>query len=77
MKHNKIPKYSTKVICTDGSTVEINFPYEKSAVFLNNDFKNNPFFLSSFLMNDSRGSAQKTKQKSLQFDFYSLMNKKG
>ena len=49
MKHNKIPSYSTKIVCSDGSTVEVNFPYEKSNIFLNNDFKNNPAFISPLL----------------------------
>ena len=76
MKHNKIPSYSTKIVCSDGSTVEVNFPYEKSNIFLNNDFKNNPAFISPLLSKYSRGYSQKIKQKSLQFDFYSLMDKK-
>jgi len=76
MKYNKIPSYLTKVVCTDGSTINVDFPYEKSNIFLNNDFNNNPFYISPLLVKDNRGSNQKTKQKSLQFDFYSLMNKK-
>jgi hypothetical protein len=76
MKHNKIPSYLTKVVCTDGSTFNIDFPYEKNDIFLTNDLKNNTAYLSPLLNNDSRGTVQKSKQKSLQFDFYSLMDKK-
>jgi len=76
MKHNKISSYLTKVVCSDGSTVDINFPYVKNDIFLTTDLKNNIAYLSPLLNKDTRGSSSKVKQKSLQFDFYSLMNKK-
>jgi hypothetical protein len=76
MKHNKIPAYSTRVVCTDGSSIHIDFPYQKNDIFLTNDLKNNTHYLSPLLNNDSRGTVQKAKQKALQFDFYSLMGKK-
>ncbi len=59
MKYNKIPSYLTKVVCTDGSTINVDFPYEKSNIFLNNDFNNNPFFISPLLVKDNRGSIKK------------------
>jgi len=76
MKLKKIPSYFTKVVCTDGSTLNIEFPYVKNNIFLTNDLKNNTAYLSPLLNNDNRGTVQKSKQKSLQFDFYSLVNKK-
>ena len=76
MKHNKIPSYLTKVVCSDGSTVDINFTYVKNDIFLTTNLKNNIAYLSPLLNKDTRGSSSKVKQKSLQFDFYSLMNKK-
>lgn len=75
MKNTRIPSYISKIICTDGSTVKIKFPFNKSDIFLTNDLKNNSLFFSPNLINNSRTSTQKVKQKSLQFDFYSLMNK--
>jgi len=76
MKHKKTPSYLTQIVCTDGSTFSIEFPYQKKNIFLTNDLKNNTMYLSPLLNNDNRGTVQKAKQKALQFDFYSLMNKK-
>jgi len=73
MKNSKrIPTHNTRVVCTDGSTINIDFPFSKNDIFLMNDLKNNPhYFAPSQLINVR--DLSKTKQKSLQFDFFTLL----
>ena len=73
--NKKIFKYKTNVVCTDGSTINIDFPYQKNDIYLTMDLKNNPFYLSSF--NENIDTTRKLKQKGYEFDFYKLIQKKG
>ena len=76
MKNSKkSPMYSTRVICTDGSTVQIDFPFDKNDIFLMNDLKNNPLYVTPLKDKGLRDS-HKTKQKSLRFDFFTLLKDK-
>ena len=47
MKYNQSPpSFKTRVISTDGSSISIEFPYPKKELFLMNDLKNIPLYLS-------------------------------
>ena len=77
MKNTKrIPRYATRIVCTDGSTFNIDYPFSKNDVFLVTDLNNNPTYLSPFKQSDLQDSRFKTKQKSLQFDFMKLLTHK-
>jgi len=77
MKNTKrIPRYATRVVCTNGSTFKLDYPFSKNDVYLVNDLNNNPTYVSPFKQNDSQDSRFKTKQKSLQFDFMKLLTNK-
>ena len=69
MKH---PLYITKTICTDGSTLNIGFPYGKSVIPLTTDLLNNSTYFSPKEL-IPKDSTQKVKKKTLQFDFYKLV----
>ena len=70
------PKYTSRIVCTDGSTFNINYPFAKNDVFLVTDLKNNPMYLSPLKKEDKLDTRFKAKQKSLQFDFMALLDKK-
>jgi hypothetical protein len=69
-------KQKTRIVCDDGSTFFIGFPYEKRNIYLTVDLTNNSSYLSPKKFQKDRPKLQKAKQKALQFDFYSLLNKK-
>lgn len=76
MKYTKsTPEYSTQVICTNGSTLTLDYLFQKNDVFLITDFNNNPNYNSPKKKLDKVDSRVKTKQKSLQFDFMKLVKK--
>jgi len=77
MKNSKYaPKNRARIVCTDGSTFNINYPFVKNDVFLVTDLKNSPMYLSPFKSEDKLDIRFKAKQKSLQFDFMALLDKK-
>ena len=69
------PEYSTQVICTDGSSLKMDYLFAKNDVFLITDLKNNPLYISPYKTNLKQESRVKVKQKSLQFDFMKLVKK--
>lgn len=74
----KIPTYKTQAICSDGSVINVSFPYSKKRLFLTNDLKNNSHYLSplrveSFSKNDKM---QKLGKNKFGFQFFSLIDKK-
>jgi|TARA_B110000971_G_scaffold118732_1_gene121604 hypothetical protein len=76
MQANKKPLgYSTRIVCTDGSTLSVQFPYSKRDIFLTNDLNNNIAFYSPLVFNESIDTLNKKQKSSFQFDFYSLMDK--
>lgn len=76
MKKSKIPYYpSTTIICTDGSTLEVNFPYLKNDFYINPDIKSNPIWLPTTTDIELDGLANKSsKFKNYEFDFESLVS---
>lgn len=72
--NKKIFKNKTNVVCTDGSTIQIDFPYKKNDIYLTTDLKNNTSYLSPF--NENSETNQRFKQKGYEFDFYDLIQKK-
>jgi hypothetical protein len=76
MKNSKrSPMHATRVVCTDGSTINIDFPFNKNDIFLMNDLKNNPLYLTP-LKDTGLRDLHKAKQKSLRFDFFTLLKDK-
>ena len=60
MKYNQSPpSFKTRVISTDGSSISIEFPYPKKELFLMNDLKNIPLYLSQ-KKKDSDSKKRKT-----------------
>lgn len=77
MKHIKrTPEYSTQVVCTDGSTLTLDYLFAKNDVFLINDLNNNSIYLSPYKGKEKIESRSKIKQKSLRFDFMQLVKGK-
>tara|TARA_B110001450_G_scaffold255466_1_gene283080 strand:- start:65 stop:307 length:243 start_codon:yes stop_codon:yes gene_type:complete len=75
-KFKYAPRYMARVVGTDGSTFNINYPFVKNDVFLITDIRNNPIYLSPFKSEEKLDTRFKAKQKSLQFDFMALLDKK-
>jgi len=70
MKYNQTsPSFKTKTISTDGSSISIEFPYPKKELFLMNDLKNMPLYLSP----KKKEIDREFTKKSVSFDFYSLI----
>jgi hypothetical protein len=67
--------YCTEVVYTDGSTVNIKFPYKRKNVFLINDFFTNPLYQSP-LNKVEKKNKFKEKNKHLNFNFNSLIENK-
>ena len=78
MKRSKIPYYpSTTIICTDGSTLNVDFPYVKNDFYINPDIKSNPIWLPMTTDIELDGLANKsTKFEKYEFNFESLVNSK-
>lgn len=77
MQTNKKPfSYHTRVVCTDGSTLLVLFPYAKPDFFLINDLNNNSAFYPPSILKHSLKSSYQKNQNSFKFDFYSLMKNK-
>ena len=66
--------YSTEVIYTDGSTINIKFPYKKKNILLINDFLTNSLYQSP-LNKIEKKNKFKEKNKHLNFNFNSLIEK--
>jgi len=76
MKNTKrSPMQKTRFVCTDGSTIYVDFPFNKNDTFLMNDLKNNPSYLTPLKTIGLR-DLHKAKQKSLRFDFFTLLKDK-
>lgn len=76
MKYTKrTPEYSTQIVCTDGSTLAMDYLFQKNDVFLITDLNNNSAYKSPKKSSEKVESRFKTKQKSLQFDFMKLVKK--
>jgi hypothetical protein len=78
MKRTNIPYYPrTNVICTDGSTININFPYSKSEFYFNPDIKSNVVWLPTAVDVELEGLSGKSKKfANYEFDFESLVKDK-
>jgi hypothetical protein len=79
MKKNKIPFYpQVFLICTDGSTIETNFLYFKSAFYIKPDTKSNNLWLPELENIDLDSlSSKSSKFDKYKFNFESLIFKKG
>ena len=76
MKKNSFKNtYKTRIICEDGSTLFLDFPYKKKNIYLTTDLTNNPLYKSSLKMRGDSIKNQHSKQEAFQFDFHSLINK--
>tara|TARA_B110000971_G_scaffold209839_1_gene236419 strand:- start:791 stop:1030 length:240 start_codon:yes stop_codon:yes gene_type:complete len=74
----KIPSYKTQAICSDGSVVNVSFPYNKKRLFLTNDLKNNVHYLSPLKVESSskNDKMQRLGKNKFGFEFFSLIDKK-
>ena len=77
MKRTNIPYYSKAyAICTDGSTINIRFPYTKSDFYINPDIKSNMIWLPKTDDYQLEGLSTKSKKfENYEFDFESLVKK--
>ena len=76
-KYNISEKYLAQVICTDGSVIDLDFPYTKKPIFLTNDLKNTFIYSSPFNKNLKAIDTNKSnKFKNFNFNFHTLLNDK-
>ena len=75
MKKTNIPYYpETTLICTDGSTIPVTFPYTKQDFYINPDIKSNPIWLPDLQEVELEGISDKSsKFENYAFDFESLI----
>lgn len=70
MKKNKhTPSFQTRIICTDGSTLDINFLYPKKEISLVTDLLN----VSTYIGLKKKKDIHEANKKKKSFDFYSLI----
>ena len=73
-KSNLSEKYLAQIVCTDGSIIDLDFPYIKKPIFLTNDLKNT--FIYSSPLNKSFKTTDKNKSnkfKNFDFNFHTLL----
>ena len=77
-KSNLSEKYLAQIVCTDGSIIDLDFPYIKKPIFLTNDLKNT--FIYSSPLNKSFKTTDKNKSnkfKNFDFNFHTHLRHQG